>query len=64
MENTAKKIGEEITKEELLRRMRSYVQAEAKKKKVPEWSIVGHIFAQGSGVSSYLYYHYIAKDAD
>lgn len=59
----ANKMAKEITKEQLLKRMASYVKDQAKRKKVPEWSIVGHIFAQGSGVSSSLCDLYIFKEA-
>ena len=59
----ATEIAENLSKEKLLKRMCSYVRAEAKKKKVPEWSIVGHIFAEGSGVSHALWDLYI-NDAE
>jgi len=49
------------TKAELLRRMRSYVEATAKRKKVEPWVIVKDIFGHGSGVSSALYEVYIKE---
>lgn len=52
------------TKEELLRRMRSFVEAEAKRRDVPEWSVVGHIFGTGSGVSSALWSDFISKEKE
>lgn len=58
---TADEIADAQTKEELLKRMRSYVESEARRKRVPEWSIVGHIFGNGSGVSYSLWYNYIKK---
>lgn len=61
--NRAFEIADDLTKEQLLKRMCSYVRAEAKRKDVPEWSIVGHIFAQGSGVSQVLWETYI-EDSD
>ena len=63
MNDVAEQLAREITKEQLLRRMASYVRAEAKRKKVPEWSIVGHIFCEGSGVSAALWHNFITKEA-
>ena len=64
MSNPAREMAEKITKEQLLKRMKSYVKSEAKRKKVPEWSIVGHIFAQGSGVSCCLWDYFIDSQED
>ena len=61
--NRAIEIAENLTKEELLKRMCSYVKQQAKRRKLPEWSMVGHIFAQGSGVSHALWDLYI-NDAE
>lgn len=55
-------LADAFTKSELLKRMRSYVEAEAKRKDVEEWSIVGHIFGVGSGVASALWVEHIASE--
>ena len=60
----AEEIAKHLSKEDLLKRMKSFVKSEAKKRKLPEWSIVGHIFAEGSGVSAALYNLYIDKETN
>jgi hypothetical protein len=57
----AEVIAADLTKEQLLSRCSAYVRAEAKRKKVEPWVIVGHIFANGSGVSSALWHDYIDR---
>lgn len=61
MNEVAERIARELTKEQILKELRPYVEAEAKRKKVPEWSIVGHLLGHGSGVSAELYENYIKK---
>jgi hypothetical protein len=56
-------MAEQMTKQELLSRMRGYVESEAKRRKRPQWAIIGHIFSVGSGVASALWTDHIKIDA-
>lgn len=58
------KLTNELTKESLLKRARYYIEAEAKKRKVEPWVIVGHIFAEGSGVSQTLWERFIKEQKE
>lgn len=60
----ANEIAAMQTKEQLLRRMKYYVAAEARRRKIPEWSLVSLIFGNGSGVSQVLWNDYINKKGD
>lgn len=53
-----------LTKEFLLRRMREYVSYEARRRKIPEWSVVGKIFGTGSNVSCALWDEFINDTAN
>jgi hypothetical protein len=57
----AVQMAEEMSKQQLLARMRSFVAAEAKKRKVEPWVVVGHIFGIGSGVSQALWKNHISE---
>lgn len=60
----AVEIAKEQTKEELLKRMLHYVNAEAIKQRRPEWAIVSDIFQNGSGVSQALWSIYIKGEGE
>lgn len=53
-------LANEISKRQLLARSRSYIEAEAKRKDVEPWVIVGHIFGVGSGVALALWSGHIS----
>jgi len=42
-------------KDDLLAKVCAYAEQKAKKKRLPEWSIIKEIFGHGSGVSAAIY---------
>ncbi len=48
--------------EKLLEKVCDYAARRAAREKVPPWSIIGHIFGHGSGVSNAIYERYRKRE--